>query len=192
MAALAKRRTSSAGVPAARTLPSRMAITLSHRASARTSSWVTSRTVVPTSRSWSTAAHAITSRGGVQARGEPAENDQPRGVEQRQHQEQPLAFAAAHRPERVPAPVRQPESFQERIAVGCGGAGPGLGEQGDGLTDPHPVGQGRTLQLAAHRYLLRLLRQRTRLFTFLTPPWLIFNLKFSNFKISSLKTVTDH
>ena len=87
----------------------------------------------------------LAASGRVEALGELVEDHQPRPVEQRQHQEQPLPLAAAQAGERGPAPVRQPELLQQPVAV----ASPGAGEQVDGLGDPEPVGQPGVLQLAA-------------------------------------------
>ena len=87
----------------------------------------------------------VAPRGRVEALGELVEDHQPRLVEQRQHQEQPLPLPAAQPCERGPASVRQPELLQEPVTVGR----PATGEQVDGLGDPEPVGQAGVLQLAA-------------------------------------------
>ena len=134
------RATSSAGVPWSSTRPSRIATTRSHRASASSSSWVTSSTVVPASRSCATADHTsrraagsrpwvsssrITSRGRLSSAS--TRNSRCRSP--------PLMPG-----ERRPPLVREPELLEQRVAVG----GPRPGEQVDGLGDPQPVRQRRS------------------------------------------------
>jgi hypothetical protein len=59
-------------------------------------------------------------------------------VYQREHEEQPLALAAAERCERRASPLGQPELFEQLVPVATA-------EQVDGLADAQPVGQGRAL-----------------------------------------------
>jgi hypothetical protein len=101
--------------------------------------------VVPPECSWRTASQTPRRAAGIQALGQLVEYHQPRPVEQRQDQEQPLPLTPAERGERRAAPLRQPELL-EQLAAGPGARG---GEQVDRLGHPQPVRQRRVLQLAA-------------------------------------------
>jgi hypothetical protein len=87
----------------------------------------------------------VTTGGGVQALGELVEDDEPRLVQQRQHEEQPLLLTAAHGPEGGRQLAGQPEALEQARGV----ARPPGREQRHGLADPQAIGQGRALQLAA-------------------------------------------
>ena len=87
----------------------------------------------------------LATRGRVETLGQLVEDHQPRAVEQRQHEEQPLSLATAQPGVRRPPQVLEPELLQQRAPV----ARPRPGEEGDRLRDPQPVRQTRALQLAA-------------------------------------------
>ena len=107
------RSISSAGGPESRTRPARIATTRSHRASASSSSWVTSSTVVPASRSCATAAHTLRRAAGSRPWVSSSRITRRGRSEQCQHQEQPLALPAAQRRERRAPPLAQPELLEQ-------------------------------------------------------------------------------
>ncbi len=122
-----------------------MATTRSQSSSASSSSWVTSRTVVPASRSWETALHTsrraagsspwvsssrITSRGWFSRA----------STRKRRWRSPPLMRAEGVRPA-----VAEAEPLEQQVGV----PGPASGEELDGLADAQPVGQARALELAA-------------------------------------------
>ena len=137
---------SSAGVPASRTRPARIATTRSHSASASSSSWVTSRTVVPASCSRRTAAHTSRRAAGSRPWVSSSRMTSRGRLSSASTRNKPLPLAAAERGEHRATAGGQPELFKQLVAVR---SRPTVAKRRQRLGHAQPVGQRRVLQLAA-------------------------------------------